>query len=134
VKPTRLAAASLLFLVVLAPALFAAAGGANGSGLSPALADAPKGLVSVAWQAGQQTGVDGNVLLAIAKVECDYGRCRTGQPDDLVPDGRPSGADQAIDPHRLAGHDGPTAAAMHWGVRQWNVANGESSPKVRRAR
>jgi hypothetical protein len=27
-----------------------------------------------------------NVLLAIAKVECDYGRCRTGQQDDLVPD------------------------------------------------
>jgi CHAP domain len=42
--------------------------------------------VSVAWQAGQLTGIDGNVLLAIAKVECDYGRCRTGQPDDLVPD------------------------------------------------
>jgi CHAP domain len=26
------------------------------------------------------------VLLAIAKVECDDGRCGTGQPDDLVPD------------------------------------------------
>ena len=31
------------------------------------------------------TAIDGNVLLAIAKVECDYGRCRSGQPDDLVP-------------------------------------------------
>ncbi len=52
----------------------------------PGLADAPKGLVPVAFQAGQMTGIDGNVLLAIAKVECDYGRCRTRQPDDLVPD------------------------------------------------
>jgi hypothetical protein len=84
-NPARYLAASVLFLVVLAPALFAATGtGANG--LSPALADAPRGLVSVAFQAGQQTGIGGNVLLAIAKVECDYGRCRTGQPDDLVPD------------------------------------------------
>src|SRR5437868_3581877 len=67
----------------LAPALFAAGTGA--SGLSPALADAPKGLVPIALQAGQLTGIDGNVLLAVAKVECDYGRCRSGQPDDLVP-------------------------------------------------
>jgi hypothetical protein len=85
VNPARYFAASVLFLVVLAPALFAATS-TSGAGLSPALADAPKGLVSVAWQAGQQTGIDGNVLLAIARVECDYGRCRTGQPDDLVPD------------------------------------------------
>ncbi len=85
-KPAPILTATILFLVVLAPALFAAAGGANGSGLSPALADAPRGLVSVAFQAGQTTGIDGNVLLAIAKVECNYGRCRSGQPDDLVPD------------------------------------------------
>jgi hypothetical protein len=86
VKPIPILAATVLFLVVLAPALFAAAGGTGASALSPALADAPRGLVTVAFQAGQQTGIDGNVLLAIAKVECDYGRCRTGQPDDLVPD------------------------------------------------
>jgi len=85
-KPARYLAASLLFLVVLAPALFAAAGGTGASSLSPALGDAPRGLVSVAFRAGHLTGIDGNVLLAIAKVECDYGRCRTGQPDDLVPD------------------------------------------------
>jgi hypothetical protein len=86
VNPARYLAASVLFLVLLTPALFAAAGGTGASSLSPALADAPRGLVSVAFQAGQATGIDGNVLLAIAKVECDYGRCRTGQPDDLVPD------------------------------------------------
>jgi hypothetical protein len=77
-KPVPVLAASVLFLILLTPALFAAAGGTNGTGLSPAVADAPKGLVSIAWQAGQQTAIDGNVLLAIAKVECDYGRCRTG--------------------------------------------------------
>lgn len=36
-------------------------------------------------QAGAMTGIDANVLLAIAKVECDYGRCRSAQPDNLVP-------------------------------------------------
>ncbi len=68
-NPARLFTAGILALVVLAPALFAAAGGASGSGLSPALADAPKGLVAIAFQAGQATGIDGNVLIAIAKVD-----------------------------------------------------------------
>ena len=83
-KPARPLTAGILALVVLAPALFAATG-TGASGLSPALADAPRGLMPVAFQAGQLTGIDGNVLLAIARVECDYGRCRSGQPDDLVP-------------------------------------------------
>ncbi len=34
--------------------------------------------MSVAFQAGQLTGIDANVLLAIAKVESDYGRSRGG--------------------------------------------------------
>ena len=82
-NPARLLTAGILTLVVLAPALFAAGTGA--SGLSPALADAPKGLMPIALQAGQLTGIDGNVLLAVAKVETDWGRARHGQPDNLVP-------------------------------------------------
>ena len=31
------------------------------------------------------TGIDPNVLLAIVKVETDWGRAREGQPDELVP-------------------------------------------------
>jgi membrane-bound lytic murein transglycosylase B len=45
----------------------------------------PAGLVAVAREAGALTGVDPNVLLAISRVECDCGRCRSGQPDGLVP-------------------------------------------------
>jgi hypothetical protein len=43
------------------------------------------GLVLVAFQAGAATGIDPNVLLAIAKIETDWGQARNGQPDDLVP-------------------------------------------------
>ena len=63
---TRLLTAGILALVVLAPASFAADTGAGG--LSPALADAPRGLVPLAFQAGQLTGIDSNVLLAVDKV------------------------------------------------------------------
>jgi membrane-bound lytic murein transglycosylase B len=53
---------------------------------SPAVpAGAPGPLVAVARQAGQLTGVDATVLLAISQVECDFGRCRAGQSDALVP-------------------------------------------------
>ncbi len=72
-KLARLAAAGILGLVILAPALLSA-GGSNASGLSPALAAAPPGLVPLAFQAGAMTGIDPNVLLAIAKVETDWGR------------------------------------------------------------
>jgi hypothetical protein len=51
----------------------------------PALAGAPSGLVTAAFRAGPATGIDPNVLLAIAKVETDWGQARNGQPDDLVP-------------------------------------------------
>jgi membrane-bound lytic murein transglycosylase B len=48
-------------------------------------AGAPAALVTVARRAGQLTGVDPAVLLAISRVECDFGRCRAGQPDAMVP-------------------------------------------------
>src|SRR3989440_7142754 len=83
-KPLLAAAAGILALVILAPALLAT-GGSSASGLSPQLADAPAGLVQLAFQAGATTGIDGNVLLAIAKVETDWGRARQAQPDELVP-------------------------------------------------
>jgi hypothetical protein len=79
------AGAGTLALIVLVVALQAAGSGATASGLSPALAGAPPGLVAVAFRAGQATGIDPNVLLAIAKVETDWGQARNGQPDDLVP-------------------------------------------------
>ncbi len=71
--PAVLAAAGILALVILAPALLSF-GSSSASGLSPQLADAPPGLVPLAFQAGAMTGIDGNVLLAIAKVETDWGR------------------------------------------------------------
>jgi len=49
------------------------------------LADAPHQLVSVASEAGGLTGIDSNVLLAVSKIECNFGRCRSGQLDSLVP-------------------------------------------------
>jgi membrane-bound lytic murein transglycosylase B len=48
-------------------------------------AGAPARLVAVARQAARMTGADAAVLLAISEVECDFGRCRAGQPDTLVP-------------------------------------------------
>src|SRR5215472_7841057 len=79
------AGAGTLALIVLVVALQSAGPGASASGLSPALAGAPPGLVAVAFGAGPATGIDPNVLLAIAKVETDWGQARNGQPDDLVP-------------------------------------------------
>jgi hypothetical protein len=83
-KPLLAGAAGLLALVILAPALLATGNG-SASSLSPALADAPPALVPLAFQAGAATGIDPNVLLAIAKIETDWGRARQAQPDDLVP-------------------------------------------------
>ncbi len=48
-------------------------------------AGAPAPLVAVARQAGGLTDVDAAVLLAISEVECDFGRCRAGEPDAMVP-------------------------------------------------
>ncbi|HSR24217.1 MAG TPA: hypothetical protein VLW53_11750 [Candidatus Eisenbacteria bacterium] len=80
----RLALAGIPSLVILAPALLSF-GSSSASGLSPQLADAPTGLVPHAFQVGAMTGIDANVLLAIAKVETDWGRARQGQLDELVP-------------------------------------------------
>jgi len=49
------------------------------------VAGAPARLVAIARDAGALTGVDPNVLLGISRVECNFGRCRSGQPDGLVP-------------------------------------------------
>lgn len=69
----------LILVVVMGQRVVA---GAPSSG---PLADAPSQLVTVARDAGGVTGVDPNVLLAVSKVECNFGRCRSGQPDSLVP-------------------------------------------------
>ncbi|HZU16411.1 MAG TPA: CHAP domain-containing protein, partial [Candidatus Dormibacteraeota bacterium] len=74
-----------LFLVVVVAAVL----GPHLPGLpfvpSARLGDAPGALLDLAAQAGEATDVDPNVLLAIAKVECSFGQCRTDQPDALVP-------------------------------------------------
>jgi CHAP domain/Transglycosylase SLT domain len=89
------AGAGILALVVLVVALLSAGPGASASGLSPALAGAPPGLVQVAFQAGPATAIDPNVLLAIAKVETNWGQAQNGLPDDLVPPDIRAGIDAA---------------------------------------
>lgn len=61
------------------------AGGAVAAPAPTAVPGAPASLIPVAQDAGRLTGVDSGILLAISRVECDYGQCRTGQPDTLVP-------------------------------------------------
>jgi hypothetical protein len=73
-----LAAGLLAVPVLLLPA-------ASAFQLSPGLGPVPPGLVALAVQAGNETGTDPNLLLAIAKVECDFGRCRSGASASLVP-------------------------------------------------
>jgi membrane-bound lytic murein transglycosylase B len=73
----------LVGLLVLAIALGSRA--LHATPTSGLLADAPSKLVSVAKQAGGLTGIDANVLLAVSKVECNFGRCRSGQLDSMVP-------------------------------------------------
>jgi soluble lytic murein transglycosylase-like protein len=46
---------------------------------------APAALVAVAAEAGGLTGVEPNVLLAISRVECNFGHCQSGLPEELVP-------------------------------------------------
>ena len=79
----------LLLAGAVAPQLQEAVNAAS-AGATPVLAGtipaaAPARLVEVARQAGRLTGADPAVLLAISQVECDFGRCRAGQPDALVP-------------------------------------------------
>jgi membrane-bound lytic murein transglycosylase B len=59
--------------------------GASAAATPAPATGAPAALVPVARDAGRLTGVDAAVLLAISRVECDYGRCRTGLPDTMVP-------------------------------------------------
>src|SRR5215472_14595001 len=90
-KLARLAGAGILALVILAPALLAT----GSSSASSPLLNAPPGLVPLAFQAGAMTGIDPNVLLAVAKVETDWGRAQRGLPDDLVPADIRAGIDTA---------------------------------------
>ncbi|TMC08921.1 MAG: hypothetical protein E6J41_11920 [Chloroflexi bacterium] len=81
------ALALLLLMGATAPQLQAALAGPapDPPGPRTAPAGAPAALVTVAREAGRRTGVDPAVLLAISEVECDFGRCRAGQPDTMVP-------------------------------------------------
>ncbi|HXM55997.1 MAG TPA: transglycosylase SLT domain-containing protein [Candidatus Dormibacteraeota bacterium] len=88
------AIALLLLAGAMAPQLRsaaqAAAPGGGGAAGTPELglvipAAAPAPLVTVARRAARATGADPAVLLAISQVECDFGRCRAGQSDTLVP-------------------------------------------------
>jgi hypothetical protein len=83
-RPLRLAGAGIIALVVLAPALLSFAS-SSAAGLSPQLTDAPLGLVPLAFQAGAMIDIDPNVLLAIAKVETDWGQARRGQRTPSCP-------------------------------------------------
>jgi hypothetical protein len=60
-------------------------GGANASGVSPAFAGAPQGVVAAAFPAGEATNIDPNVLLAIAKVETNWARRAMLSPTTWVP-------------------------------------------------
>jgi membrane-bound lytic murein transglycosylase B len=60
--------------------------GANTAATATAgVVSAPAALVAVADDAGRVTGVSPDVLLAISEVECNFGRCRMGLSDDMVP-------------------------------------------------
>jgi len=76
----------LLLMGALAPQLQAAlAASSAGYVVRTVPAGAPAPLVAVARRAARMTGANPAVLLAISEVECDYGRCRAGQADTLVP-------------------------------------------------
>jgi membrane-bound lytic murein transglycosylase B len=82
------ALALLLLMGAAAPQLQSALGGPPAPELHVSTtvpAGAPAPLVAVARRAGGLTGTDPAVLLAISEVECDFGRCRAGQPDAMVP-------------------------------------------------
>jgi membrane-bound lytic murein transglycosylase B len=75
----------LLGLLILLAATGPQARTADTASQSIGVAGAPASLAGVAREAGGLTGVDPDVLLAISKVECDFGRCHSGLPDSLVP-------------------------------------------------
>jgi len=105
-----LALGLLLLMGALAPQLQAAlaASAAPAPNVARNLPEgAPAALVTVARRAGRMTGVDPAVLLAISQVECDYGRCRAGQPDTLVPADVRSRVDRAA-----LGRGGATASLL----------------------
>jgi len=85
------ALALLALLVAVGPQVGTVDSASRSAGVAAApaalvgVAGAPAALLGVAREAGGLTGVDPDVLLAISKVECDFGRCRSGQPDSLVP-------------------------------------------------
>ena len=81
------ALALLLLMGAAAPQLQEALAGPPTPELSAstAPAGAPAPLVAVARRASRLTGTSAGVLLAISDVECDFGRCRAGQPDTMVP-------------------------------------------------
>jgi hypothetical protein len=90
------ALALLLLMGAAAPALQdALAGMSTPDGPRTLPAGAPSALVLVARHASVLTGADPAVLLAISEVECDFGRCRAGQSDTLVPTDVRSRVDQA---------------------------------------
>ena len=88
-KLRKLILAGAVFVIgavtLLVPTVLSSPAAGAGFALSSALAGAPKGLVAVAVQAGHLTRQDPNVLLAIARVETNWGQAQNGQPDDLVP-------------------------------------------------
>ena len=86
-RKLALAAAFLVVgaVTLLVPTVLRSPASGAGFTLSSALAGAPKGLVDVAVEAGHLTQQDPNVLLAIARVETNWGQAQNGQPDDLVP-------------------------------------------------
>ncbi len=86
-RKLALAAAVILIGAVtfLVPTVLSSPASGAGFALSSALAGAPKGLVAIAVQAGRLTQQDPNALLAIARVETEWGQAQNGQPDDLVP-------------------------------------------------
>jgi membrane-bound lytic murein transglycosylase B len=92
------AIALLLLMGALAPQLQAAVAATSAPAENVVRTDpggAPAALVAVARQAARMTGADPAVLLAISEVECDYGRCRAGQPDTMVPPDVRSRVDRA---------------------------------------
>ncbi len=86
-RKLALAAAVILIgaVTLLVPTVLSLPASGAGFALSSALAGAPKGLVAIAVQAGRLTQQDPNVLLAIARVETNWGQAQNGQLDDLVP-------------------------------------------------
>lgn len=85
----------VLLLSLVAVLLAAATPPSGVAAPTGALSEAPSQLVAVAREAGRLTAVDPDILLAVSKIECNFGRCRSGQPDNMVPADVRSLVDQA---------------------------------------